>query len=96
MSTTPTDPRDAIRPLSQPTREDGQPWRCISLYAHECDGIVVGAVGPIPCCAAGAAAEQAWRVQDRERIARYMVEHADELAAEAAAEQAWEQAANLR
>ena len=85
---------DEIRPLSEPTRFDGTPWRCATLYAHECDGLVVGAVGSIPCCAAGATVEQAARVKDRERIARFAENNAEQLTAEAAAENAYEREAN--
>ena len=88
------DPRDEIRPLSSETNSLGQPWRCATLYEHECDGVTVGAVGPIPICAAGAAVERASRVQDRERIRRFEIENADLLRREAEAENAYERMAN--
>lgn len=60
-----------IQPLSSPTRHDGSPWRCATLYAHDCAGPIVGKVGPIPCCAAGAAAELAVWERDAARVAAF-------------------------
>lgn len=39
----------------------GAPWRCVTPANHECDGVIVGALGAYPVCAAGAVAEQAAR-----------------------------------
>ena len=84
--------KDDLRalPAMNENYQPPRPWACITLHAHECDGHVVGAIGVTPVCQAGATVEVAARVADRERIARYIVEHADEIAAEARWEQAME------
>lgn len=44
-----------------------QPWRCVTHEAHDCDGKVIGAVGAVPVCNTGAAAEITAQVADRLR-----------------------------
>lgn len=85
-------PTDALRPLSalNENYQPPQPWRCVTLYEHECTGHVVGAVGAIPVCEAGQVVEVAARVADRERMARWMADNADLVAREARWEQSME------
>jgi hypothetical protein len=44
-----------------------RPWRCLTHQAHECDGTVIGALGALPVCAAGAVVELAAQATDRAR-----------------------------
>ena len=44
-----------------------RPWRCITQEPHDCDGQVIGSLGAIPVCAAGAVVEEAARIRDRAR-----------------------------
>jgi hypothetical protein len=79
-----------VRPL--PARNENyappRPWRCVTHEAHGCAGDVVGAVGAIPVCEAGAAAEIAAQRADRARIEALL--DTPEMRAEIAAEMAWE------
>lgn len=48
------------------------PWTCQVRGQHECDGVIVGALGAYPTCAAGVPVELAAREAERVRIAELM------------------------
>lgn len=66
-----------------------RPWVCMTREAHGCDATVVGALGALPVCRAGAVAEQVAARADAARIAALMDTPA--MRAEAARERRWEQ-----
>jgi hypothetical protein len=67
-----------VRPL--PALNDNylvpRPWDCITHETHDCGGPVVGAVGAIPVCAAGAVAELAMRAREDARRAALLADPA--------------------
>jgi hypothetical protein len=67
-----------------------RPWRCCVDEPHECDGVVVGALGATPTCAAG---EPAWREAARRRDERL---RAWAESPEGRREAAWEMACERR
>jgi hypothetical protein len=71
-----------------------RPWKCTTLAPHDCDGVIVGVVSPLPVCAAGAEAEIAARIADAERIERFIEANREMLDREARAEMEYERRAN--
>jgi hypothetical protein len=82
--------RDLFRTLEEINPATGLPWICVTHETHTCSGPVIGAVGAVPVCEAGATAETRARRRADLRWRRYARAHAGELAAEAAAERRFE------
>lgn len=65
---------DALRDIgtTHPVHGVEVPWTCQVQGSHECDGVIVGAIGAYPTCAAGYPVEVAARAVERERVAELM------------------------
>jgi hypothetical protein len=86
-----------LEPLPRPFNtayDPPRPWTCTTFAKHDCDGVVVGVVSPLPVCAAGAEAEIAARIRDAERVERFIADNKELLEAEARAEMEYERSAN--
>jgi hypothetical protein len=80
-----------VRELPPINPATGKPWKCLAPE-HNCSGPVIGAIGAIPCCRHGIAAERDKREADQARIDALLAdpEFKAQIEREAAQERAWE------